>query len=78
MLFQTFSRDNSKNGLPYRLNLVYDANGQVIEGYESRVSVPYMTNILAKKYMRLPSAHLSIKGYNELKNITADVTRSAD
>ena len=68
--FQVLSRNNDVNGNPYRLLLVYDDEGTVIEAYEARSSSPNVRGALAKRGLReLWTFHLSPAEYNSTRKM---------
>lgn len=70
MLFQILSRNNDTSGNPYRLGLVYNAEGDVVEAYEERSSSPNFALALRKRGIKqLPSFHLRPSEYNSTKKV---------
>lgn len=74
MLFQIFSRNNDVNGNPYRLGLVYNAEGAVVEAYEERSSSPHFVLSFRKRGLnQLPGFHLRPSEYNSTKKAFAAI-----
>lgn len=72
--FQILSRNNDVNGIPYRLMLVYSQNGEVLEAYEERSSMPDQRRILEDRNLaQLISFHLSPSEYNETKKAYKEI-----
>lgn len=68
MFFQILSRNNDVNGNPYRLGLVYNHKGMVVEAYEERASSPNFVRALEKRGItQLPGFHLPPGEYNSTK-----------
>ena len=63
LFFQVISRNNDRNGNPYRLILVYGPNG-VVDAREARSSTPNFVGELSKIMHQLPSFHVSPFEYN--------------
>jgi hypothetical protein len=66
--WQMLSRNNDRNGNPYRLVLAYLVGGGIV-GFEERSSMP---NIVSRKFSKLaarqlPTFHLSPSEYNNTK-----------
>jgi hypothetical protein len=68
MFFQTLSRNNDVNGNPYRLILVYNDKGGVVEAYEARSSTPNIVRELQQRGLQeLWSFHLTPSEYNDTR-----------
>ena len=67
MFFQTISRNNCPNGNPFRLMLVYSAEGKIVAVYESRSSSPNQASVLRKQFIELPTFHVAPSEYNQTK-----------
>lgn len=69
--FQVFSRNNDRNGNPYRLTLFYywlDGRVQVTQAFESRSSTPNICGSIRRAgWSELPGFHLSPSEYNATK-----------
>ncbi len=72
-LFQVISRNNDRNGNPYRLVLLYTQQASLIGGYEARSSSPNICGRLRKDgHAELPSFHVSPAEYNQTKKWVAN------
>ena len=86
-MFQVVSRNNDRNGNPYRLMLVYNRrlmlvynrNGNIVELYEARSSMPNYIRVLEQRNLiRLVSFHLSPSEYNETKAAYKELLQHVD
>jgi hypothetical protein len=74
IMFQMISRNNDVNGNPYRLLLVYNIEGGVIEAYEARSSMPNIKSELTRRGLsQLPTFHVQPSEYNETKKAYKDI-----
>lgn len=77
--FQILSKKSDRNGIPYRLILVYSQFGTVIEAYEERSSLPNTRGNLSRRdLVELPSFHLPTKEYNDTKSKYSAILQKVD
>lgn len=70
VMFQVLSCNNDVNGNPYRLVLVYNSDGDVIEAYEARSSSPNIRHTLVQRGLaELWSFHLGPAEYNDTRKM---------
>lgn len=67
--FQVLSRNNDRNGNPFRLMIVYGQEGGIVEAYEARSSMPNHRKVLRNRgLIELVDFHLVAKEYNTMKD----------
>lgn len=64
--YQVISRNNDKNGNPFRLILIYDARFKVINVVEAHSSMPNYIDRHCRHLIVMPTFHLEPKEYNSL------------
>lgn len=73
--FQVLSRNNDKDGNPFRLILSYSKDGRVVEAAEARSSCPNYVGEHHRLMRQLPTFHLSPSEYNTTKKCFADILK---
>lgn len=68
-MFQVVSRDNDRNGNPYRLVLVYDDTACVVQMFEARSSSPNIVLLLRRMdLLELVEFKVSPAVYRQVRN----------
>jgi hypothetical protein len=67
MFYQLFSRPNCEYGIPYRLIMLFDSNGDLIRMIEARSSRVKFLKINEGRYGKLIEVELTVEEYEYLK-----------